>query len=271
MPDTTRHSYLREALTESVHGLVLPIAALLLAGGVFSGRWSLAFLGVVLEGGYLLVWPMLPGFRRSCDERWAKFERQDQQSRFDTLVQKLSANAQSRLRTLTRAREEILTQFASRADGRVLAESWSPRLDALCEAALSLLLAIDSTPAQAASASTNEVSSAEVQRVRAELEKAPAGPLRDALEQRLSLLEAREKRGPKLQEQRATAVVQFETLEDLVTDLRTSVLEGRDANAFGHRLNEVSALVDAARESVNALDAHAAQLLLPEPRKSQIS
>ena len=92
-----------------------------------------------------------------------------------------------------------------------------------------------------------------MEKLRAELAAAPPGPAREAKEQRLALLEARAGRAPQLAEQRQAAVVQLDTLQDLLEDLAAAPLEGRDPVALSGRLTEIEALTGAARESIAAL------------------
>lgn len=52
-------------------------------------------------------------------------------------------------------------------------------------------------------------------------------------------------------------MTQLETLEDLLEDLLSQALAGRDAAAFGERLQGLSAQLDAMGDTVAALDRQA--------------
>src|SRR5439155_5341790 len=137
---------------------------------------------------------------------------------------RLSPNADSRLRGLERLRETALAQLPP-----PLRERWAPRLAELVEAAAQLLLWLDANP------SPRSPPGAEVEKLRAEIAAAQPGPAREAKEQRLALLEARAGRAPQLAEQRQAAVVQLDTLQDLLEDLAATPLEGRDSSALSGR------------------------------------
>src|SRR5207237_7449198 len=129
---------------------------------------------------------------------------------------RLSPNADSRLRGLERLRETALAQLPP-----PLRERWAPRLTELVEAAAQLLLWLDANPPP------RSPPGPDMEKLRAELAAAPPGPAREAKEQRLALLEARAGRAPQLAEQRQAAVVQLDTLQDLLEDLAAAPLEGR--------------------------------------------
>ncbi|MBS2029835.1 MAG: hypothetical protein JST54_18180 [Deltaproteobacteria bacterium] len=250
---TARHSYLQEALSEPLHALTLPAALLLGAWAVFSGRYGLFALGAALEGGFLLLYPLMPGFRRKCEAAWARDDAQAGRDRLQASAAHLSENAKARLRSLERHRETVLTQLRAWPDGESAAGRWSARLDELVAAGLRILLALDAAP-QATAAAFDD---SEIKRLEQEVARAHDGPAKTAKQQRLEHLKARTGRGPNLAEQQEAARVQLDTLEDMLEDLERATLEGRDAAAFGARLEQTAALVESARQSVAALEAQA--------------
>lgn len=250
---TSSHSYVKEALSEPMHALCLPAALLLAAYAVFSARPGLLAVAAAIEGSFLLVYPLLPVFRRKCQAAWARDDAQGRRDQLQRLSQGLGENARARLHSLERHRDAILNQLAAWPEGQSLQAAWSPRLEELIAAGLRILLAVDAAAPNPRAAGFD---GGEIARLEQELAGAHPGPARDAKAQRLELLKARAGRGPNLAEQREAAVVQFDTLEDLLEDLERAALEGRDAAAFGARLSQVNALVEAARQSVAALEAH---------------
>lgn len=252
---TNAHSYTQEALSEPLHALTLPAALILAAYAVFSGRWAVLAVAAALELGYLLLYPLRPAFRRKCEAGWARDDAQARRDEVARIAQRLGENARARLRSLERHRDQILDQLAAWREGQSLQAAWQPRLEELVSNGLRLLLAIDAGAPNVRAAHADD---GELARLRQELAASKPGPARDAKAQRLELLEARAGRGPNLAEQREAAVVQFDTLEDLFEDLERAALEGRDAAAFGARLAQVNALVEATRQSVAALESHQA-------------
>ena len=260
-----RHSYRQEALSEPLHAITLPGALLLAAWGAFSGRYALLALAAALEVGYLILYPLLPGFRRKCEAAWARDDAQAGRDQLQATASHLSENARARLRTLERHRETILGQLRAMPEGESTAGLWSARLDELVAAGLRILLALDSAPPNPRAAAFDDT---EIKRLEQELAQAHDGPAKAAKQQRLENLKARAGRGPNLAEQREAARVQLDTLEDLLEDLERASLEGRDAAAFGARLEQTAALVESARQSVAALDGHApAQAELAESKR----
>jgi hypothetical protein len=249
MPLPAPRSYFQEALFEQAHGLFLVPSLFLVGGGLLTFNPFFILMGMALEGGYLLIAPRRASYRRRVDARWAMQARADQQGRWDLLTRKLPDNAQARLRTLTLGREQVLTQLAASPQSQALQALWAPRLDALVDAGLELLLAIAAVPPAAQAAAQLQ---ADADALEKELAQTPPGPAHDARTQRLEHLRRQLAAGAASQ-QRDAAIVQYDMLEDLIRELQGASLAGRDVGSFSAELEKLRHLIEAARQSQAAL------------------
>ncbi len=246
--------YLAVALGLPVHKALLLAGALGAAVGLWRGSWAFLFLFLAVEALYLLVLPLLPGFRRWVDRGRAAEAAHRAAVDLERVAARLSPNAKSRLDGVVRTREKILDAVKALSAPEPMQREWRARLDELVNASLRILVAIDGTRADERDA---RLLDSEIADLRAELAKLPEGPAKAAKAQRLEVLERRSGGRGKLAEQREAAVTQLETLEDLLKELQDQALAGRDSAAFGEQLTRLSAQVEAAGETVAALD-HAA-------------
>ncbi len=247
-------SYLKEAAASPTNKLILAVGAIACVGALFRGHsWPLLVL-LAIEAFVVLVLPLLPCFRASVDKRLAEERTHRRAVELEKIALRLSPNAKSRLDGINRLQGRILDAVRTLDAPEAMAAQWRVRLAELVNAALRLLVAIDTTRADGRDA---RFLSSEVETLASEVAKLPEGPVRAAKEQRLSVLQKRAGGATGLAEQREAAVTQLETLEDLLEDLLSQALAGRDAAAFGERLQGLSAQLDAMGDTVAALDRQA--------------
>ncbi|HEY3449144.1 MAG TPA: hypothetical protein VGK67_22495 [Myxococcales bacterium] len=244
-------SYLSVALGLNLHKAILLAGAVGTVFGLWRGTWAFFFLFLAVEAFYLLALPLLPGFRRWVDQTHASEAAHQKAVDLDRIAGKLSPNAKARLDGVTRTREKILDAVRTLNAPEAMEREWRAKLDELVNASLRILVAIDGTRVDDRDTRLLE---SEINDLKAELAKLPDGPAQAAKAQRLEVLERRSGGKGKLAEQREAAVTQFETLEDLLKELQDQALAGRDSAAFGQRLAKLSAQIEAAGETVAALD-----------------
>jgi hypothetical protein len=248
-------NYFRVATGLPAHGVVLVFGTIGSLVGLFRGLyWPLLLFGAA-EAFYLLILPSLPPFRSFVDARAAAEKAHRLAVDLERIAGKLSPNAKSRLDALNRTRDRILDALRAMGAPQDMERQWRARLDEVAGAALRLLVAVDSTRVDDRD---QRLLDSEVRELHEEIAKGGDGPAKAARQQRLELLEKRAGGTGLLKEQRDAAVVQFETLEDLFKELSVQALAGRDAQAFSQRLQGLQAQIDAASQTVAALDRHAA-------------
>ncbi|MGC4116604.1 MAG: hypothetical protein QM765_18940 [Myxococcales bacterium] len=248
-------SYLSVALGLMQHKAILLAGVVGTVFGLWRGTWAFFFLFLAVEAFYVLVLPLLPGFRRWVDESYAAEAAHKKGLALERIAAKLSPNAKSRLDGVTRMRERILDSIKVMNAPDAMQREWRAKLDELVNASLRILVAIDGTRADDRDA---RLLDSELKDLKAELAKLPDGPAKAAKAQRLEVLERRAGGRGLLAQQREAAVTQFETLEDLLKELQEKALSGRDSAAFGERLTQLSTQIEAAGDTVAALDRAAA-------------
>lgn len=252
MPD--KPNYFREAVGLPAHKLLLFVGIVASLGGLWRGHtWPLLVFAAA-ELFYLLVLPLLPPFRAWIDRRDAEEKAYQRRVDLERIATRLSPNAKARLDGAVRMRGKILDAIKAMSAPDSMERAWKAKLDELMNAALRILVAVDSTRADDRD---QRLLDTEIKELEAEVGKLNDGPAKAAKAQRLELLKKRAGGTGLLREQRDAAVTQFETLEDLLKTLLEQALAGRDAAAFGQRLEMLSAQVEAAGETVAALDRHA--------------
>lgn len=244
-------SYLSVALGLMIHKALLLAGAVGTVFGLWRGTWAFFFLFLAVETFYVLVLPLLPGFRRWVDQAHADETAHRKAVDLERIAGKLSPNAKSRLDGVTRTREKILDAVKTMGAPEPMLAEWRAKLDELVNASLRILVAIDGTRVDDRD---TRLLDSEIKDLKAELAKAPDGPAKAAKAQRLEVLERRAGGRGMLAQRREAAVTQFETLEDLLKELQDQALAGRDSAAFGERLTKLSAQVEAAGETVKMLD-----------------
>jgi len=246
-----RPSYLREAATLPLHQAFVLCGGVAILVGLWRGLfWPLPVV-VGLEVLYLLVVPQLPAFRRRCDVEWAQEQARQHALELERVAARLSPIARSRLEGLRRLQGRILDAMKTLPGSAALEQEWAPRLRALMNAALRILVSVDGTRAD----DRDERSlRADLEELESEVAKLSDGPLKDAKAQRLVLTRKRLGDLGRIREQREAALVQLDTLEDTLQHLLTQGLAARDAAAFGEQLEGLAAQVEAAGETVTALD-----------------
>jgi hypothetical protein len=210
--------------------------------GVF---WPVLFFALA-EGACLAMAP-----RRSCDRAAAQEANRQRRLELERIAPRLSPAAKSRLdgslRQTTRIPDSMKTLSAGDSLGRLL----EARLDALGDAALRILMAVDSNRADDRHLRALQV---DVQELEAEIAGLAEGAAKNAKRQRRELAQKRLGGFSGLRDQPEAAIAQFETIEGLLGDLLAQGLSGRDGAAFAERMDALSAQVQAAGESAAALD-----------------
>lgn len=248
-------NYLKEAAAHPWNRAALLAAAVASVVGLWQGTPWVLVACLAAEALYLLIVPLLPAFRRACDQEVEKKRARCRAVELEQIAARLSPNAKSRLDGIVRAREKILDSLRSLAEARSLEQQWTGRLDALVASALRILVAVDASRADERDRRFHQ---SEVKQLRAEVAGLPEeSAARAAKAQRLELAEKRLAAFAKLQDGREAAIAQLETVEDILQDLLAQGLAGRDAGAFAGRIDALAAQIAAAGESVAELDRHA--------------
>lgn len=246
--------YFAHARKSPVHGAILFTGIVASGAGLWRGTaWPLVVF-VVVELLYLFVLPATPPYRRRLDIEHAAERKRQRALELERIAGKLSPNAKSRLNGINRLRDRILDGLKTLGEESALEREWTVRLEQLVNAALRILVAVDATRA-------DDREQRHLQRqydeLRAELETMKDGPAKAAKSQRLEVLGKRLGGLGLTREQREAAIVQLETIEDLLQEMLSTNLSGRDAEAFAQRITTLQAQIEAAGDSVGALDRHA--------------
>ena len=243
--------YFREAAGLNAHKLVLVVGGLASLLGLWRcSLWPLALLAVA-EVVFLVVLPALPGFRAWVDRQKADQGAHAKAVDLERIATRLSPNAKSRLDGVTRMRGKILDALKAMDAPDSMQREWGAKLALLTNASLRILVAVDNTRVEDRD---TRFLDGEIKELEAELASLADGPAKSAKQQRLEVLRKRAGGTGLAKEQREAAVTQFETLEDLFKELLDKALTGRDAAAFGARLQSLQAQIEAAGETVAALD-----------------
>jgi hypothetical protein len=249
-----KSNYLKEAAAHPTHRLFLIVAAIASVAGLWRGSaWPLVLFAIA-EALVLLVVPRLPAFRQSCDQRHAEEREHQRRVELEQIASRLSPNAKSRLDGIVRTRNQILDSLRTLSESRALEATWAPRLASIESAALRILVSVDSTRADARDRRFLE---SDVKELEAKVAAMPEGAARAAQAQRLELARRRVADQAKIEDQRQAAIAQLETIEDLLQDLLSRGLAGRDSEAFAGRIDGLALQIDASSESVASLDRHA--------------
>ncbi|MFN7134876.1 MAG: hypothetical protein ACK4N5_22540 [Myxococcales bacterium] len=246
--------YYAVARRSPVHGAILFAGIIASIAGLFRGTWwPFAFFAVV-ELVYFFVVPATPWYRRKVDVEHAEELLRQRALELERIANALSPNAKSRLNGIVRLKGKILDSLKTLGEKTSLETEWTVRLDGLVNAALRILVAVDGTRADDRDARHLE---SQIKELHAELARLNDGPAKAAKQQRLEVLQRRSGGLGFTREQREAAIVQLETIEDLLQEMLATGLSGRDAGAFGERIGKLQAQIEAATESVGALDRHA--------------
>jgi len=254
-------NYLREAARLPAHKLcvVLGIVATVLGltrachGNVCLWPGSLWPLGlfVVAEVIFLVVLPALPGFRAYIDRLKAEEEAHRRAVDLERIATRLSPTAKSRLDGVMRLRGRILDSLKTMSAPDSMQREWQVKLAELTSASLRILVAVDNTRIDDRD---TRLLDSEIKELTAELAGLADGPAKSAKVQRLEVLRKRAGGSGVVKEQPEAAVTQFEIIEDLLKTLLDQALVGRDSAAFGGRLQSLQTQIEAAGETVAALD-----------------
>jgi hypothetical protein len=246
--------YFRLATRHRYHGALLVAFAIGSLAGWWHGSWVPFLVLGAAELLYLFVVPNHPAFRRACDRELAGDEARARARDLERIAGKLSQVAKSRYDGIVRLRQQILDAMKTLGASEALQAQWKPKLDALVNQALRILVAVDATRADDRDKRLLE---SDVRQLEQEIAALPAGgAAKAAKQQRLELARQRLADFATTWDQREAAVTQLDTVEDLLKELLAQGLNGRDAAAFGQRLDRLSAQIAAAGESVAALDRH---------------
>jgi hypothetical protein len=243
--------YFKEAVRNPYHQAILVAGVIAIVAGLWIHTWWPLLLVGIGEVAYLIVVPASPKFRRACDRAAAQEASTQRKVELERVASRLSTAAKSRYDGIQRQRSRILDSMKSLSSSDALGREWELRLDSLCDAALRILVSVDAIRADDRD---GRLLQTDVQDLEAETAKLPEGAARAAKLQRLELARKRLAGLGGLKDQREAAVAQLETVEDLLQDLLTKGLSGRDSAAFASRIDALTAQVEAAGESVAALD-----------------
>jgi hypothetical protein len=244
-------NYFKEAIRHPVHQALAAAGVIALVASLWHGVfWPVLFFALA-EGAFLAVAPRWPPFRRACDRAAAQEASRQRGLELERIAARLSPTAKSRLDGILRQKTRILDSMKTLSAGDSLGRLWEARLDALGDAALRILVAVDANRADDRHQRALQV---DVQELEAEIAGLAEGAAKNAKRQRLELAQKRLGGFSGLRDQREAAIAQLETLEDLLGDLLAQGLSGRDSAAFAERMDALSAQVQAAGESAAALD-----------------
>lgn len=243
--------YFKEAVRHPLHQALIAAGVIALVASLWHGALWPVLLFAALEAAYLVIAPRWPPFQRSCDQAAAKEATDRRKLDLERIASRLSPAAKSRLDGILRQRARALDTMKALSPGDPLGRLWEARLDSLSDAALRILVAVDSNRADDRQLRALQ---SDVQDLEAEIAGLSDGAAKKAKLQRLELARRRLGGFSGLKDQREAAIAQLETLEDLLSELLAQGLTGRDSDTFAQRMDALSAQIQAAGESVAALD-----------------
>ncbi len=243
--------YFKEAVRHPLHQALIAAGVIAAVASLWRGTFWPLFFFALAEGAYLVLAPRWPPFQRACDRAAALAAMERRKLDLERVASRLSPTAKSRLDGVLRTKARILDSMKTLSPSDPLGRLWESRLDSLGDAALRILVAVDSNRADDRQQRGLQ---SDVQELEAELAGLADGAAKKAKLQRLELARRRLGAFSGLKDQREAAVAQLETLEDLLSELLAQGLAGRDDEAFAQRMDALSAQVQAAGESVAALD-----------------
>ena len=242
-------SYLRVAFLAPANLLGLAAAGV---GAEWAHNPLPALVALGVEGVYLGLLAVVPGYRRAIRARAMHEDRRDRES-IDTLVNELSPSQREHYFVLRELRDKIEQNYRKLPGGGVLAASSQQSVDALLTAFLRLVINLNHYRKYLNVADRAQIQQ-EADALAREIAAETHPRLREVKEKRLEILRKRLNRFEQAAESRELISHQLAGIEDLLRLTHEQSIAIRDPESVNRQLETLSAEVASSEETVRQME-----------------